>query len=76
MTQKETIEPQAVLLSESLTEVISSTNGETFSLPEITTPLKEPSKVTREMILHDLKRIALSVSELIKDLDALECEIR
>jgi hypothetical protein len=28
------------------------------------------------MILHDLKRIALSVSELIKDLDALECEIR
>ena len=71
MTQKETIEPQAVLLSESLTEVTLSTSGETSYHQKI-----KAISQRKEMILHDLKRIALSVSELIKDLDALECEIR
>jgi hypothetical protein len=40
------------------------------------TPLKEPSKVTREMILHDMKRICVAFNMLVRDLDRLENETR
>jgi len=31
-------------------------------------------KVTREQLLHDLKKIAIAINELVRDLDKLERE--